>query len=135
MVHAKDVMSTDVMTIRQDGKIKDIIWLLVQHRITGLPVVSEDMQLLGMVTEKDILKMLYERKSDIKFAGDLMSTNIESFDENDDLVEIFKALVENNYRRVPILSEGKLAGIISRADIIRFISKKTGKDEQEKSED
>jgi CBS domain-containing protein len=135
MVHAKDVMSTDVMTIRQDAKIKDIIWLLVQHRITGLPVVSEDMQLVGMVTEKDILGMLYERKPGIKSAGDLMSTEIESFDEDVDLMEIFKALVENNYRRVPILSEGKLAGIISRADIIRFISKKTGKDEEDESEE
>jgi CBS domain-containing protein len=134
MVSAKDVMSTEIMTIRQDTKITDIIKLLVQHRITGLPVVSDDMQLVGMVTEKDILKMLYERKSDIKSAGDLMSGNIESFDENDNLMEVFKALVENNYRRVPILSEGMLAGIISRADIIRFISKQTAKNAQEESE-
>jgi CBS domain-containing protein len=134
-MHAKDVMSTDVMTIRQDTKIKDIIWLLVQHRITGLPVVSEDMQLVGMVTEKDILKMLYERKPNVKSAGDLMSSNIESFDENDNLMEVFKALVENNYRRVPILSEGKLAGIISRADIIRFLSKKTAKSAQDEPEE
>jgi CBS domain-containing protein len=50
-------------------------------------------------------------------------------------MEVFKALVENNYRRVPILSEGKLAGIISRADIIRFISSQAGKPAQDKSED
>ena len=134
MISAKDVMSPDVMTIREDTKMKDIIRLLVQHRITGLPVVSEDDRLLGMVTEKDILKILYERKSNVKSARDLMTTNIASFDENANLMEVFKALVENNYRRVPILSEGKLAGIISRADIIRFISRQTGKKEQEQSE-
>jgi CBS domain-containing protein len=135
MVSAKDVMSPDVMTIREDTKMKDIIRLLVQHRITGLPVVSEDNRLLGMVTEKDILKILYERQPNVTSAADLMSSNISSFDENDNLMEVFKALVENNYRRVPILSEGKLAGIISRADIIRFISSQAGKPAQDKSED
>ncbi|MBW1860528.1 MAG: CBS domain-containing protein [Deltaproteobacteria bacterium] len=135
MVSAKDVMFPDVMTIREDTKTKDIIRLLVQHRITGLPVVSEDNRILGMVTEKDILKMLYERKPNVKSAADLMTSNISSFDENDNLMEVFKALVENNYRRVPILSEGKLAGIISRADIIRFISKQTVKQAQDEPED
>ena len=135
MISAKDVMSPDVMTIREDTKMKDIIRLLVQRRITGLPVVSEDGRLLGMVTEKDILKILYERKSNVKSARDLMTTNIASFDENDNLMEVFKALVENNYRRVPIVSDGKLAGIISRADIIRFISDQTGKKEPEQPEE
>ena len=134
MVSAKDVMSSDVMTIREDTKMKDIIKLLVQHRITGLPVVSEDDRLLGMVTEKDILKILYERKSNVKSARDLMTTHTASFDENANLMEVFKALVENNYRRVPILSEGKLVGIISRADIIRFISQ-AGKKGEEQPED
>jgi len=134
MVSAKDVMSTEIMTIREDTKMKDIIRLLVQHRITGLPVVSEDNRLLGMVTEKDILKILYKRQPNVKSAADLMTSNIASFDENDNLMEIFKALVENNYRRVPILSEGKLAGIISRADIIRFISDQAVKQKQDKPE-
>ena len=134
MVSAKDVMSPDVMTIREDTKMKDIIRLLVQHRITGLPVVSEDDRLLGMVTEKDILKILYERKPNVKSARDLMTRDIASFDENDNLMEVFKALVENNYRRVPIVSDGRLAGIISRADIIRFISDQTGKKGQEQPE-
>ncbi|MBW1744501.1 MAG: CBS domain-containing protein [Deltaproteobacteria bacterium] len=135
MVSAKDVMSPDVMTIREGTKTKDIIRLLVEHRITGLPVVSEDNRIIGMVTEKDILRMLYERQANVKSAADLMTSNIASFDENDNLMEVFKALVENNYRRVPVVSEGKLAGIISRADIIRFISKQTVKQAQDEPEE
>ena len=135
MVSAKDVMSPDVMTIREGTKTKDIIRLLVEHRITGLPVVSEDNRIIGMVTEKDILRMLYERQANVKSAADLMTSNISSFDENDNLMEVFKALVENNYRRVPVVSEGKLAGIISRADIIRFISKRAVKQAQDEPEE
>jgi CBS domain-containing protein len=80
-----------------------------------------------MVTEKDILKSLWYN-SNVKgsSAADLMSGEIISFDENDNLMKVFESLVESNFRRVPILSEGKLAGIISRRDIIEFLSKKAG---------
>ena len=135
MLLAKDVMSTEPMTVRENAKIKDLIRLLVEHRITGLPVVSEDMRLLGIVTEKDVLKMLYNRNAKVKTAADLMTGDIEYFDENDSLLEVFKCLVENSFRRVPVLSAGKLVGIISRADIIKFLSEKATKSAQTESED
>ena len=119
---AKDIMSTELITIREDATIREVIKVLVRNRISGLPVVSEDMDIVGLVTEKDILKMLYERDVKIKTVGDLMTPDVTCFDENDDLIKVFKGLVENNFRRVPILSQGKLVGIISRTDIIRFLS-------------
>jgi CBS domain-containing protein len=135
MLVAKDVMSKEPMTIREETKVKEVIRLLVERKVTGLPVVSEDMRLLGIVTEKDVLKMLYGRNTNVKTAADLMTRRIEYFDENDSLLEVFKCLVENSFRRVPVLSQGKLVGIISRADIIRFLSEKTAKREQMESED
>jgi CBS domain-containing protein len=100
---------------------------MVDHRVTGLPVVNDDMHLLGMVTEKDILKiLLYEKDIKNRTASDLMTMGITSFDEDEDLMPIIKSLVENNFRRVPILSDEKLVGIISRRDILGFLSKKVG---------
>ena len=126
MISAKDVMSKRVATVSAEANIKEVIRLLVENKVTGLPVVSENGGLLGIVTEKDILRMLlYDRDVKEKTAADLMTTEIISFDENEDLMKIFKSLVESDFRRVPILSEGKLAGIISRTDIIKFLSKKT----------
>jgi CBS domain-containing protein len=125
MFHAKDIMTKEVSTVRQDAKINDVIRLLAQKRITGVPVVSDDMRLLGMVTEKDILRTLrYEQNIKGKTAADLMTREIISFDENDSLMEVFENLVENDFRRVPILSEGILVGIVSRRDIIEFFSAK-----------
>ena len=122
MFNAKDIMTKEVSTVRQDAKITDVIRLLVQKRITGVPVVSDDMGLLGVVTEKDILKTLrYDPNIKGKSAADLMTNEIISFGENDDLMEVFETLVESNFRRVPILSEGKLVGIVSRRDIIKFL--------------
>ena len=125
MFYAKDIMTKEVSTVRQDAKITDVIRLLAQKRITGVPVVSDDMRLLGVVTEKDILRTLrYDQNIKGKTAADLMTSEIISFDENDSLMEVFENLVENDFRRVPILSEGILVGIVSRRDIIEFFSAK-----------
>ena len=134
MVSAKDIMATELITVGEDATIKEVIRILVRYKVTGLPVVSEDMSLLGMVTEKDILKMLYYRDT-VKSVGDLMTSDITWFDENTDLMKVFEGLVENNFRRVPILSEGKLVGIISRRDVIKFLSEGAGKSKETEPED
>jgi CBS domain-containing protein len=134
MVSAKDIMATELITVGEDATIKEVIRILVRYKVTGLPVVSEDMSLLGMVTEKDILKMLYYRDS-VKSVGDLMTSDLSWFDENTDLMKVFEGLVENNFRRVPILSEGKLVGIISRRDVIKFLSEGAQKPKTTEPED
>jgi CBS domain-containing protein len=126
MIHAKSIMSRKILTVTEDTNIRHVMRLLSDNQVTGLPVVSEDMSLLGIVTEKDILKeLLYGKDVKTKTAGDLMTADIVSFDEDEDLMTIFRTLVEDNFRRVPILSNGKLAGIISRRDIINFLSERS----------
>jgi CBS domain-containing protein len=136
MICAKDIMSKNVAAVREDANVIDIIRHLVENQVTGLPVVSEDQRLLGIVTEKDILEiLLHDKDVKEKTAKDLMTTEITCFDEDEDLMKIFKCLVESNFRRVPILSDGKLVGIVSRSDIINFLSKKAGGAARGKSEE
>ena len=135
MVCAKDIMATEVITVTEDATMKHVIQLLVTRGITGLPVVSDDMELLGIVTEKDVLKALYNRDVQVNSVADLMTGDIVSFDENDDLIKVFKGLVENNFRRVPILSQGKLVGVISRTDIIKFLSTSAARPAETESEE
>ena len=126
MIRARSIMSRKIMTVTEDANIRHVMKLLSENRVTGLPVVSEDMALLGIVTEKDILKvLLYGKDIKSKKAADLMATDVVSFDEDEDLMVIFRTLVEGNFRRVPILADGKLTGIISRRDIINFLSEKS----------
>ena len=92
MFYVKDIMTKELSTVRQDAKITDVIRLLAQKRITGVPVVSDDMRLLGVVTEKDILRTLrYDQNIKSKTAEDLMTSEIISFDENDSLMEVFES--------------------------------------------
>ena len=132
MLTAKSVMRSDVVSIKCDTSIYEATGILIEKKFTGLPVVNDDMTLAGMVSEKDILRFvsdlhLLDLICDLEHSGatarDVMTTGVISFDEDDDISEICTSLIENNFRRVPILSDGKLTGVISRKDIIAHIMK------------
>ncbi|MFZ5571911.1 MAG: HPP family protein [Thermodesulfobacteriota bacterium] len=134
MFTARDVMTTNIITVDEKTDIRDAIKLLVENNVTGLPVVSESGCLIGIVTEKDILQFLYKQQSKNKTVADLMTRDIITFQESDNLIEIFKSLMENSFRRVPILADGKLVGIISRKDIIKFLFRKPARSRQDEAE-
>ena len=127
MTEITDMMSTDVITINPNTTIADAIEVLLKHRITGVPVVDKKKRLLGIVSEKDLLKLVYELKSKsydsnngLKTVESIMTKGVVSFDENDSLIDVCKCLMEGNFRRVPILSCSKVAGIISRPDLLAW---------------
>ena len=129
MFKAKDIMTDNVATASRDTDIYDAIKKMVEKNITGLPVLNDDGSLAGVITEKDALKLLYDIENDNQGnVEDYMSKGIVSFNENDSLIDITDCLIKNNFRRVPIMSKGKLAGIISRKDIIAYILKLRHKD-------
>lgn len=121
MFNIKDIMTTDVAFVKKDTPIYDVVAMLVEKNITGIPVVNDDMSLAGVITEKDMLRLLRDDPQDPGIAEDFMSTQVVSFDQNDDLIAVCECLVRSRFRRVPIVSGGKLVGIISRRDIIKYI--------------
>ena len=118
---AMDVMRGGVLTVRTDTPMSEIARVLANKRVSGLPVVDDYMNLLGIVSEKDVLVSLYTTNGSILLAQDLMTTEVVSFTIHDDLFDICDALVREEFRRVPILDQGKLVGIISRTDIMQHI--------------
>lgn len=121
MFNIKDIMTTNIAFVKKDTPVYDVVAMLVDKNITGIPVVNDDMSLAGVITEKDLLKLLRDDMDDPGTVKDFMSTDIVSFDQNDDLIAVCECLVHNHFRRVPIVSGGKLVGIISRRDIIKYI--------------
>lgn len=118
---AKNVMTADVAYVKKQTPIYEAIETLVEKNITGLPVVNDDMTLVGIITEKDALKLLYNIENESGKVEDFMTKGIVSFNQDDSIIDIAECLIKNHFRRVTITSEGKLAGIISRKDIIKFI--------------
>lgn len=123
MFKVKETMSRDVITVKETTPLNEALNLLLKENITGLPVVSGDMFLIGMVSEKDMLKLLYDSQTENKLVSDVMTREVVSFDEDTDLFDVCECLIKNNFKRVPILSQSKLVGIVSRKDIIKSILK------------
>ena len=123
MFKAKDIMQTNVLSVTKDTPVREAINMIVENSITGLPVVDIEMHLVGIVSEKDVLKLLYNLGASEGYVEDYMTRCVVSFDVDDDLLDVCESLIQNGFRRVPILAGGKLAGIISRRDIISHIQK------------
>jgi len=121
---AKDLMTKEVIHVKKDASVFEAMELMTNNNIAGLPVVEDDMTLVGIVTEKDLLKLFYEcERAQNCVVGDFMTYTVIYFDENDSLLDICDCLIVNDFRRVPVTSNGKVVGIISRPDVIQSILK------------
>jgi len=119
MLKARDIMSTNVVSVKKDTPIFEAVKLLVEHNISGLPVVEDDMTLVGVLSEKDVVDLFYEsEKAEKETVNDYMTDPAVYFDDNNALVNICNFLIKNIFRRVPITSDGKLVGIISIKDVL-----------------
>ena len=124
MLTAKDIMIKDVITVRKDTSIFQSLELMVKHRITGIPVVEDDMSLVGIISEKDVLHFFHKQDDlEEKTVNDFMTQPAIFFDENESMLDVCNLLAKQIFRRIPITSEGKLVGIISRGDIIEHTVK------------
>lgn len=121
MTKAKAVMNTRVISVSKDEDIYEAIRMMALNNITGLPVVDENEKLVGVITEKDVLTLLYNLADKPGTVKDFMTPDVVSFDLEADLNEVVDTLRTHHFRRVPILDKGRLVGIISRRDIIGYI--------------
>lgn len=123
MIHARDIMTTDVVTVTTSTPIEEAIDLLVEMRVSGLPVVDDEGRLVGVVTEKDALPILYETSSAARSitVGSRMTAKVVTHQAGDSIKRVCDTLIANSFRRVPILEDGQLVGLVSRHDILAHI--------------
>jgi CBS domain-containing protein len=113
----RDVMTAKVITVREKLMKQQAARLLTQHRISGLPVVNDDDVLVGVVSELDIIG-----KEGLR-VGDIMTRNVISVAADTNLDEVRHIFVHEHIRRLPVLEQGKVVGIVSRADLVREVAK------------
>jgi CBS domain-containing protein len=114
-MQAHEVMTRAVVAVRDDRAISDAAQLLVEHGISGMPVVDSEDTVVGIITERDVLL----RHELIRFVSDVMTPNVITVEESTPLVDIVDILLAHSIKRVPVLREGRLVGIVSRSDVIR----------------
>jgi CBS domain-containing protein len=140
-MQAQDVMTTKVVAVAPDTPVTEIAKLLVERQISAVPVVSDERRLLGIVSEGDLIHGLGKEgarrswwldllaspqsrakeylKSHGRLAADLMTREVISVTPDTPLSEIARLLEARRIKRVPVLRDGELVGIVSRADLLR----------------
>ena len=122
MLEAKEVMTNHVICVGKDTPIFEAIKLMASNNVTGIPVVEDNMTLIGILSEQDVLRLFhtFDDEKD-RTVRDFMTQPAVHFEENECLLDVCYCLRDNSIRRVPVTSDGKVVGVISRSDIIKCI--------------
>ena len=117
-------MTQSVLFVKPNTPIHKAMEMLVVNNISGIPVVEDDMNLVGIISEKDILRLNTDFENSInKPVSDFMTQPAIFFEENESILDVCQCLANNDFRRVPVTSKGTLVGVISRRDIIKRMLK------------
>jgi len=155
---ASDVMTRNVASIGRDAPIGDAIRLMLDHRISGLPVVDGSGKVVGMLTEGDLLRRAetqterqrprwlelllgpgrladeYVRTHGRK-VGEIMTEDVVSVAEDTPLAEIVQLMERRRIKRLPVLRGDALVGIVTRADLMRALGQLVDKEPISASDD
>ena len=123
MQTAKDVMATDVVTVPFEATVGDAVDILLQNRISGMPVTEPGDVLVGIISEFALLTIAYDPETRHDYVRDHMTTDVISVEEDTDLTKIADTFILHHVRRLPVVRDGKLVGMISRRDVLRAARK------------
>lgn len=145
-VTAREIMTSPVITVTPDTPVREVVTLMLQHRISGLPVVDAENRILGIVTEADLIhkedavqarppvipwhgrSLWLERKVDrhdkskAMTAAALMTENVLTATEETGIRELAHVMVAHDVNRIPIIRDGRVVGIVTRADIVKVFT-------------
>ncbi len=127
-----DYMTTKLVTFRPNQSIEEVIETLIKHRISGGPVVNENDELIGIISEGDCMKHISESKyynmplDNNHTVEKNMVSNVETIDKNMNIFDAANKFISSKRRRFPIIENGKLVGQISQKDILKAALKVKG---------
>lgn len=150
MTIAADLMTKDVKRIAADKPVADVADTLLKHRLSALPVVDATGHLLGIVSEGDLVRCSRRERAanrswwlelltpakvaaseylgdEDRTARDVMSRDVLVAGEKESLSELITLLAKSRIKRVPIVTNGRLVGIVSRVDILRHLAEKVAR--------
>lgn len=151
-VIARDIMTADVIYVKPEDSVDSVAKLLVDNKISGIPVVDEDHRIIGIITEKDLMIKASELKvpfyitlfdsiifleNPIHFNNklkkytayrvkDAMTKKVYTLDEEAPITEAVDLMQKHHINRLPVVRDGKLVGIVTRNDILKSLVKSNG---------
>ena len=144
-MHARDVMTTPVVTAGPETKVLDIVNLMLDNRISAVPIVGDDERLVGMVSEGDLIRRSeigtephrswwlsafggaatlaedFVKSHGVK-ASEIMTDEVVTASEDTPLWEVAETLEKRKVKRLPVVRDGRVVGIVSRANLLQAIT-------------
>lgn len=140
----KDFMETELITVSPDDSVQDVAKLLYDHDLSAIPVTDEDKEIVGIVSEQDLIYRLakphipphiellggviylenpFEMKKELNkmtavSAGEIMTTDVWTVAPDDDISEVAALMTERDINGVPVVEDNKIVGIITRHDLL-----------------
>jgi CBS domain-containing protein len=117
----RDHMATELVTVTPDTEIMRAVHLLVQHDISGMPVIEVNGRLVGILTERNCIDVALQAGYFDESGGrvaDYMSSPVETVGPDDSLMDVADRFRQSSFRRFPVVEDGRLIGLISRRDVL-----------------
>ena len=125
-LNAANIMTKKLITFTPETQVLNAINTLISYRISGAPVLDEEGNLMGMLSEIDCMETYVQSAYHNEMGGlvkDFMSTEVKSISSSMGIVDLAEYFLETHFRRLPVVDNGKLVGQISRRDVLRAIQK------------
>jgi CBS domain-containing protein len=120
MLTARDVMTTDVITIYPEATVEEAIHILLLNQISGAPVVDDDARVLGIVSEFQLLEVVYNADARDENIQAFMTKEVVSVTPDAPLTAVANKLIVHRIRRLAVVEDDRLVGLISRPDLLRY---------------
>lgn len=121
MLTAGTIMTTDLVSVRPNASIEEAIDILLNQSISGLPVTDDDGRLVGVITEFALLAVAYDNRVKNHTVNQHMTREVITVDLNDPVSRVADLCIVHRVRRVPVMLDGRLVGIIARRDVLRAL--------------
>ena len=125
----KDCMCGEVCCVKPDTKVYEIAKLMGQNHIGCVPVCDDKNCLVGIITDRDIILRSIANDKDVKStkASEIMTTNVCTCNENEDICNAENKMAQNQIRRIPVVDNNKVIGILTLGDLAHY-NEETGED-------
>jgi CBS domain-containing protein len=117
MMTAKDIMTKDIITVGPAMTVKQLAKILIKNQVSGAPVAGKNGKIIGIVSEADIIA---KKGKDVR---SIMSNKVITVPEETSVEDIAQLMTTHSIKRIPVMQNAKITGIVSRADIVSAIAR------------
>lgn len=120
MYQVKNAMHSKVVCVRPEATVEEAIELLLDNNISGAPVIDHGDQLVGIISQFQLLEVMYDPQIKNGRVRDFMTREVLTIDEGALLGTAVNLFVVHRIRRLPVVRQGRVVGVISRSDLLRY---------------